>query len=137
MAPASKLVLLLMGISGATTLVPQVVSTLFGEHNFHVIDNPKTTVVIDDARHFLLTTDKKFDAITSDPFDPWVKGAATLYTAEFWQEAKAHLNPGGVVTVFVQLYESNLAAVKSEVATFLEVFPDGRWKASRGWERMA
>jgi len=106
-------------------LVPKVVSALFGEHNFHVVDNPKTTVVIDDARHFLLTTDKKFDAITSDPFDPWVKGAATLYTAEFWQEAKAHLNPGGVVTVFVQLYESNLAAVKSEVATFLEVFPDG------------
>ena len=106
-------------------LVPRVVSTLFGEHNFHVVDNPKTTVVIDDARHFLLTTDKKFDAITSDPFDPWVKGAATLYTAEFWQEAKEHLNPGGVVTVFVQLYESNLAAVKSEVATFLEVFPDG------------
>ena len=75
--------------------------------------------------HFLLTTDRKFDAITSDPFDPWVKGAATLYTAEFWQEAKEHLTPGGVVTVFVQLYESNLAAVKSEVATFLEVFPDG------------
>ena len=106
-------------------LVPRVVSTLFGEHNFHVVDNPKTTVVIDDARHFLLTTDRKFDAITSDPFDPWVKGAATLYTAEFWREAKDHLNPGGVVTVFVQLYESNLAAVKSEVATFLEVFPHG------------
>jgi spermidine synthase len=106
-------------------LVPEVVSTLFGEHNFNVVDNPKTTVVIDDARHYLLTTDKKFDAITSDPFDPWVKGAATLYTAEFWQEAKEHLNPGGVVTVFVQLYESTLEAVKSEVATFLEVFPEG------------
>lgn len=106
-------------------LVPKVVSALFGEYNFHVVDNPKTTVVIDDARHFLLTTDRKFDAITSDPFDPWVKGAAALYTAEFWQEAKSHLNPGGVVTVFVQLYESNLAAVKSEIATFLEVFPNG------------
>ena len=106
-------------------LVPEVVSSLFGAHNFNVIDNPKTNVVIDDARHYLLTTDKKFDAITSDPFDPWVKGAATLYTEEFWREAKEHLNPGGVITVFVQLYESNLEAVKSEVATFLAVFPDG------------
>lgn len=106
-------------------LVPEVVSALFGEHNFNVVDNPKTNIVIDDARHYLLTTDKKFDAITSDPFDPWVKGAATLYTAEFWQEAREHLNPGGVITVFVQLYESNLEAVKSEVATFLEVFPEG------------
>lgn len=106
-------------------LVPSVVSAFFGEHNFNVIDNPKTTVIIDDARHYLLTTDKKFDAITSDPFDPWVKGAASLYTVEFWREAREHLNPGGVITVFVQLYESNLAAVKSEVATFLEVFPEG------------
>ena len=106
-------------------LVPEVVSREFGMHNFEVVDNPKTEIVIDDARHYLLTTDKTFDAITSDPFDPWVKGAATLYTVEFWEEAKAHLNPGGVVTVFVQLYESNLEAVKSEVATFLEVFPHG------------
>jgi spermidine synthase len=106
-------------------LVPRVVSTLFGDHNFNVVDNPKTNIVIDDARHYLLTTDKKFDAITSDPFDPWVKGAATLYTEEFWREAKEHLNPGGVITVFVQLYESTLDAVKSEVATFLDVFPEG------------
>ncbi len=106
-------------------LVPEVVAAHFGEHNFGVIDNPKTEVVVDDARHFLLTTDRTFDAITSDPFDPWVKGAATLYTEEFWREADEHLNPGGVVTVFVQLYESNLEAVKSEVATFLEVFPQG------------
>jgi spermidine synthase len=102
-----------------------VVSTYFSEHNFAVVQNPKTTVVTDDARHFLLTTDRTFDAITSDPFDPWVKGAATLYTQEFWEVARERLNPGGVVTVFVQLYESNLAAVKSEVATFLSVFPEG------------
>jgi spermidine synthase len=106
-------------------LVPEVVSREFGMHNFEVIDNPKTTVVIDDARHYLLTTERMFDAITSDPFDPWVKGAATLYTVEFWREAREHLNPGGVITVFVQLYESNLEAVKSEIATFLEVFPEG------------
>ena len=106
-------------------LVPEVVSTYFSEHNYDVVRNPKVRLEIDDARHFLLTTDQKFDAITSDPFDPWVKGAATLYTREFFTEAKKHLNPGGVMTVFVQLYESGTAAVKSEIATFLEVFPNG------------
>ncbi|MBM4194486.1 MAG: SAM-dependent methyltransferase [Gemmatimonadetes bacterium] len=106
-------------------LVPTVVSKYFGNENFHVVDNPKVEVIIDDARHYVLTTDEKFDAITSDPFDPWVKGAATLYTKEFFQLAKDKLNPGGVITVFVQLYESNLAAVKSEVSTFLSVFPNG------------
>ena len=48
-----------------------------------------------------------------------------LYTREFFEIVKAHLNPGGVVTLFVQLYESNTEAVKSEIATFLEVFPGG------------
>jgi spermidine synthase len=106
-------------------LVPRVVSKYFSAYNFAVVDNPKTHVVLDDARHFLLTTHHKFDAITSDPLDPWVKGAAMLYTKEFFETAKAHLNPGGAVTLFVQLYESNSAAVKSEIATFLEVFPGG------------
>jgi spermidine synthase len=106
-------------------LVPRVVSRFFAEHNFDVIANPKVHVEIDDARHFLVTTNQKFDAITSDPFDPWVKGAATLYTREFFELAKRHLNPGGVITVFVQLYESNIEAVKSEIATFLEAFPNG------------
>jgi spermidine synthase len=106
-------------------LVPKVVSEYFGEHNFNVVRNPKVHVRIDDARHYILTSREKFDAITSDPLDPWVKGAAMLYTREFFEAAKAHLNPGGVVTLFVQLYESNTAAVKSEIGTFFEAFPNG------------
>jgi spermidine synthase len=106
-------------------LVPRVVSTYFAQHNFDVVRNPKVHVRIDDARHFVETTHEKFDAITSDPLDPWVKGAAMLYTREFFEMAKQHLNPGGAVTLFVQLYESNTAAVKSEIATFLEAFPNG------------
>ena len=106
-------------------LVPRVVSEHFGEHNFHVVRNPKTHIVIDDARHFLLTTDETFDAITSDPLDPWVKGAATLYTKEFFELAKSKLKPGGTVTLFVQLYESTPEAVKSEIGTFFDVFPHG------------
>ena len=106
-------------------LVPQVVSEHFGEHNFHVVRNAKTHVTIDDARHYLLTTNEKFDAITSDPLDPWVKGAATLYTQEFFELVKSKLNPGGTVTLFVQLYESSPEAVKSEIATFFQVFPNG------------
>jgi len=106
-------------------LVPKVVSKYFGAHNFNVVTNPKVHVEIDDARHFILTTKQKFDAVTSDPLDPWVKGAATLYTKEFFDVVKEHLNPGGVVTLFVQLYESSPEAVKSEIATFFAAFPNG------------
>ncbi|MSR22972.1 MAG: SAM-dependent methyltransferase [Gemmatimonadetes bacterium] len=105
-------------------LVPKVVSEYFSEHNFSVVANPKVEMRIDDGRHFLLTTDETFDAITSDPLDPWVKGAGNLYTREFWELVKGHLNRGGVVTVFVQLYESGREAVRSEIATFVEAFPN-------------
>jgi len=106
-------------------LVPRVVSTYFAEYNFDVIRNPKVHVQIDDGRHYVLTFRGKFDALTSDPLDPWVKGAAMLYTREFFDGVKQHLNPGGVVTLFVQLYESNTEAVKSEIGTFFEAFPNG------------
>jgi len=106
-------------------LVPRSVSTYFSDYNFAVVSNPKVTVHLDDARHFLLTTHEKFDAITSDPLDPWVKGAATLYTLEFFEVVKQHLNPDGVMTLFVQLYENDETAVKSQVATFLKAFPNG------------
>ncbi len=106
-------------------LVPRVVSVYFGAQNYDVVRNPKVHIHIDDARHYLMTTGEKFDAITSDPLDPWVKGAATLYTQEFFEAARDHLNPGGVVTLFVQLYDSSPAAVKSEIATFFDVFPNG------------
>ena len=106
-------------------LVPQVVSTYFAEHNYNVVNSKKVQIHLDDARHYLLTTNEKFDAVTSDPLDPWVKGAANLYTQEFFEVVKQHLNPGGVVTLFVQLYESNTAAVKSEIGTFFKAFPNG------------
>jgi spermidine synthase len=54
-----------------------------------------------------------------------VKGAAALYTKEFFEAARARLNPGGVVSVYVQLFETNLDAVKSTVATFFDIFPNG------------
>ncbi len=106
-------------------LVPQKVAQYFSRENYSVLQDPRTKVIYDDARHFVLTSRDKFDIITSDPIHPWVKGAATLYTKEYLESCKRHLNPGGLVSQWVPLYESNLAAVKSELATFFEVFPNG------------
>jgi spermidine synthase len=106
-------------------LVPPAATKYFHNQNYNVATDPRTTIVYDDARHFVLTTREKFDIITSDPIHPWVKGSATLYSKEYFQMAKDHLNSGGVVTQWVPLYESNEETVKSEIATFLDVFPGG------------
>jgi len=105
-------------------LVPKVAAAYFGEHNHHLIQNPRVSLRIDDGRHVLATTTDTFDVIATDLTDPWVKGVAALFTEEFFELAKRHLRPGGVVTQFVQLYQSNVEAVKSEIATFVKVFPN-------------
>jgi spermidine synthase len=106
-------------------LIPRMVAPYFVKENNDVVHDPRVEIVYDDARHYILTTNEKFDIITSDPIHPWVKGAASLYTKEYFELVKSHLNPGGVVTQWVPLYQSTEDVIKSEVATFFDVFPYG------------
>ncbi|HUA64038.1 MAG TPA: fused MFS/spermidine synthase [Verrucomicrobiae bacterium] len=106
-------------------IIPPTATRYFGRENYNVMNDPRTTIYYDDARHFVLTSRDKFDIITSDPIHPWVKGSATLYSKEYFEMVKDHLNPGGVVTQWVPLYESSADVVKSEIATFFSVFPGG------------
>jgi spermidine synthase len=105
-------------------VVPASAREYFRAANNGVLDDPRVTVVYDDGRHFLQTTTEKFDIITTDPIHPWVRGAATLYSLEYLQLVRAHLAPGGVVTQWVPLYETDAASVKSQLATFAQVFPE-------------
>jgi spermidine synthase len=106
-------------------LIPKTAKRYFHEQHYDVLDDRRTQVFYDDARHYILTTPEKFDIITSDPIHPFVKGSATLYSREYFEMVKSRLNPGGVVTQWVPLYESDMQTVKSEIATFFDVFPTG------------
>jgi spermidine synthase len=106
-------------------LIPQVVATYFNVENHGVIRDPRVEIVYDDARHFIATTRETFDVITSDPIHPWVKGSAVLYSQEYFELCRRRLNPGGLLTQWVPLYEANRPVVQSEIATFFSVFPHG------------
>jgi spermidine synthase len=106
-------------------LIPPAASRYFAEENHNVLHDRRTKIVYDDGRHYILTTPDKFDIITADPIHPWVKGTAALYSKEYFELVKRHLNPGGVIAQWVPLYESDPDTVKSELATFFEVFPGG------------
>jgi spermidine synthase len=106
-------------------LIPPMAAEYFASENHGVIDDPRVEIVYDDARHYILTTRETFDIITSDPIHPWVKGSAALYSQEYFELCRRHLNPGGLITQWVPLYESDAAAVRCELATFLSVFPEG------------
>ena len=64
------------------------------------LSDRRVNLIINDARGALRLTTKKYDAVISQPSHPWTAGASHLYTREFMQLARDHLNPGGV---FVRL----------------------------------
>jgi spermidine synthase len=105
-------------------VIPPISTQYFSKEDYDVYHNPRTRIVYDDARHYLLTTPEKYDIIASDPLDVFVKGTAALYSKEYFESVKAHLNPGGSFTLYVPLYESDARTVKSELATFFEAFPN-------------
>jgi spermidine synthase len=106
-------------------VIPPTSTMFFAREDYAVYTNPRTHVIFDDARHYVLTTREKFDVIASDPLDVFVKGTAALYSKEYFDSIREHLNPGGIFTLYVPLYETDLETIKSEIATFFEAFPNG------------
>jgi spermidine synthase len=112
--------------------IPPTSTKYFGNEDYQVALDPRTHIVYDDARHFLLTTNEKYDIIASDPLDVFLKGTAALYSKEYFDAVKQHLNPGGMFTLYVPLYETDEPTIRSELATFFEAFPYGTvWANTR------
>jgi spermidine synthase len=114
-------------------LIPPASGNYFAKQNNSVLHDPRTSIVYDDARHYILATPDKFDIITTDPIHPWVKGTSALYSREYYDLVKRHLNPGGVAAQWLPLYESDEDTVKTELATFFAVFPGASVWHLRRW----
>jgi spermidine synthase len=91
--------------------------------NRGVLRDPRVRVILDDGRNFLLTTREKYDLIISEPSNPWIAGVATLFTEEFYREARARLNPGGMLVQWVQAYALFPEDVRMVLATVALHFP--------------
>ena len=71
-------------------VIPPISTRYFAQQDYDVKHNPRTHIVYDDARHYVLTTTEKFDIIASDPLDVFVKGTAALYSKEYFEAVKDH-----------------------------------------------
>ena len=100
-------------------VIPPTSTRYFAAQDYDVLHNPRTRIVYDDARHYLLTTTEKFDIIASDPLDVFVKGTAALYSKEYFEAVKRHLNPGGMFSLYVPLYESDERTVQERARHLL------------------
>lgn len=80
-------------------------------------------VIINDARGALKLTDKRYDAIVSQPSHPWTAGASHLYTQEFLELAAEHTNTGGIFVQWLGASFVDESLLGSFCAAALEIFP--------------
>jgi len=99
-------------------------SDYFREWNNNVLSDPRTRLIIQDARAHLAMTNQTYDVISSEPSNPWMAGLASLFTREFFELAKAHLDDGGMFVQFTHSYQMNWDTFAMIGRTFSDVFPN-------------
>lgn len=100
-------------------------SEFFHEPGANPLRDPRVTLVVGDARTHLAHTRATYDVIVSEPSNPWIAGVNNLFTVDYYRRVKARLAPDGVFCQWMQLYEISPETVRSMLASFLEVFPEG------------
>jgi predicted membrane-bound spermidine synthase len=102
-------------VSGARSFIPRVIRPY---------RDPRSNIVIEDAKSFFARHGKRYDVIISEPSNPWVNGVASLFTTEFYRDVKRYLAPGGLLVQWLQLYEFNDQLLGSILAALGENFSD-------------
>ncbi|GGI81920.1 spermidine synthase [Legionella impletisoli] len=89
----------------------------------NVFEDPRSHIIIEDAKTFFSTQNRRYDLIIAEPSNPWVSGVASLFTYEFYKEVKKYLKSPGYFVQWMHLYEINdelIAAVLNSIGTVFE-----------------
>ncbi len=80
---------------------------------------------IDDAKHFINNTPKKFDLISMDIAGPLQMQVGLLYTKEFYEAVRERLTDNGILSVSLngQMWKSGTVTMRI-LQTLRSVFPD-------------
>ncbi|MDH5755202.1 MAG: fused MFS/spermidine synthase [Nitrospinota bacterium] len=97
----------------------------FVDGNLGVSHSSRFSMVEEDGRNYLKTTKKRFDFISTEPPPPSNAGIVSLYTSEFYELARDRLKPGGIVSQWIPIHHLSDRDLKSLVAAFTAVFPEG------------
>ncbi|MCB9558190.1 MAG: fused MFS/spermidine synthase [Deltaproteobacteria bacterium] len=108
-------------------------SPLFAHVNHGAERDRRVRLVVDDARTHFLVSQRRYDVLISEPSNPWMPGIASLFTQEFYAQAKRRLAPGGVFGQWLQIYRLDAPAVASVIQTLLASFADVQlWMTDAG-----
>jgi spermidine synthase len=103
---------------------PQMIagSRLFYPANRRVFDDPRSKIVIDDAKSYFASEQHRYDLIVSEPSNPWVSGVSGLFTDEFYGRIKGYLTEKGVFAQWLHVYELDDRLVLSVLAALHQNF---------------
>ena len=91
--------------------------------NDGVPDDPSIVHVhMDDGRSFLAHGAGTYDAIISEPSNPWIAGTSALFTLELYARARARLAPNGVFCQWIQCYELSRETLDAMVLGLFDAF---------------
>jgi len=96
----------------------------FGSRVARAYTDPRSHVVIDDAKAYFASQNKKFDLIISEPSNPWINGVGTLFSKEFYKFIPKHLNENGIFVQWIQLYEIDDELLGSILQALTPAFSD-------------
>lgn len=85
--------------------------------------DPRSRIVIDDAKSFFARGGGRYDIIVSEPSNPWVSGVASLFTEEFYARLARHLNDGGVLSQWLHTYEIDATTLAAIIKAVSKTFP--------------
>ena len=85
----------------------------FSPRNDRAYQDPRSRILIEDAKTFFATRGRKYDLIVSEPSNPWVSGVSTLFSEEFYAHTRRYLNEGGLLVQWMQAYEIDTALLAS------------------------
>jgi predicted membrane-bound spermidine synthase len=95
---------------------------LFHPANRRATEDPRSTLIIDDAKSYFASEHRQFDLILSEPSNPWVSGVSGLFTSEFYGRVRDYLSEDGVFGQWIQTYELSDGLVLSVLAAIHENF---------------
>ncbi|MGC9004275.1 MAG: fused MFS/spermidine synthase [bacterium] len=98
-------------------------SRFFSDVNYEYWKDKRARIIIEDGRNYLYLTKEKYDCIISEPSNPWISGLGNLFTKEFYETVKKHLNKGGIFALWIPAYITSLSDFKGMIATVSSVFP--------------
>jgi spermidine synthase len=101
----------------------QEASRFFDEENFHVMDDSRFNLIIDDGRSYVAAARHKYDVIISEPSNPWQSGSSRLFTREAFVNARNSLKQGGLMAQWMHLYGVDVETLRLVIRTFTSVFP--------------